>query len=125
MLHIREYLRRERQRLLDEFGAPDFATLLRRALFWVRFYVTVSVALIGILMIGNYFGLVAMWAVVVVLLLLGLQMESKAPAYMYDHWPDQTLLPPNRRNVLPGSRIDTTPRLTSRSRTGRSLPPPG
>ena len=38
MIRIREYLRREAQRLLREFNAPNFRTLLHLAAFWVSFY---------------------------------------------------------------------------------------
>jgi hypothetical protein len=102
MLYVREYLRNERQRLLDEFDAPDFPTLLRRIVFWVRFYIIVFGALIGIMLIGNFFGLAAMAAVVFLLFLCALRMEGSAAVYRGDDWlGSEPRLPPPGKQALP------------------------
>jgi hypothetical protein len=86
---------------LDEFGVADFPTLLRRIAFWVRFYISVGAALIGIMLVGNFFGALAMSAVVFILFVLALNMEGRAPAYMREDWPDQPRLPPSGKQALP------------------------
>jgi hypothetical protein len=57
-------LAREGQRVLQDLNAPDFATLLRRITFWVRFYIGCSIILGGIVAIEEVFGLAAMWIAV-------------------------------------------------------------
>jgi hypothetical protein len=57
-------LAREEQRLLQDLNAPDFARLLRRITFWVRFYIGCSIILGGIVAIEEVFGLPAMWIAV-------------------------------------------------------------
>jgi hypothetical protein len=55
MIHIRKLLAREGQIVLAELGAPDFATLLRRVTFWVRFYIVCGIILGGIVAVGEVF----------------------------------------------------------------------
>ena len=57
---IRKFLAREGRFLLEELGAPDFATLLRRVTFWVRFYIGCGIILGGVVAVEEVFGLAAM-----------------------------------------------------------------
>ena len=57
-------LAREGQRLLEDLNAPDFATLLRRVTFWVRFYIGCGIILGGVVAVEEVFGLAAMWIAV-------------------------------------------------------------
>jgi hypothetical protein len=61
---IRKGLAPEGQILLAELGAPDFAPLLRRATFWVRFYIGCGIILGGVVAVEEVFGLHAMWIAV-------------------------------------------------------------
>jgi hypothetical protein len=57
-------LAREGRWLLQDLNASDFATLLRRVTFWVRFYIGCGIILGGVAAVEEVFGLAAMWIAV-------------------------------------------------------------
>jgi hypothetical protein len=50
---------REGQRLLQDLNAPDFATLLRRAVFYIWLYGSTGIVLGGLVAVYNLFGMSA------------------------------------------------------------------
>jgi hypothetical protein len=124
---IRRFLAREEQRLLEEFNAPDLRTLLLRAIFWAYVTIITTTVLLGLVAIGNMFGLEWMWAAAVIIILLCIRLTRRAPLYSESApfllGSEQTALPPPGKSALPPpSRRALTP--TVRSGTGREALPP-
>ena len=108
---IRKFLTREGQFLLQEFGAPDSRTLLRRALFWLYFYTATATILFGVVAVYELFGVAAMWVAVAALFLFYVWLQNRTGGYggadseMYD-WmgvapPGNPQLPPPGTQALP------------------------
>jgi hypothetical protein len=61
MIRIHQWLTREGKFLLAQLGAPDFATLLRRAVFYIWLYGSTGIVLGGLVAVYNLFGMSAFW----------------------------------------------------------------
>ena len=107
---IRKFLAREGKFLLEELGAPNFRTLLWRAVFWVCFAAFVGGIIFGVLAVGEAFGLRAMYAAIFLLFLLCIRLERRTPVYFDDGDPfmlggDKALPPPGTQALpAPGPR---------------------
>ena len=75
------WLAREGKFLLEELGAPDARTLLRRATFWLYFYVGCGIVMGGIVAVGQLFGLPAMAIAVVGVLLFSVWLQNRTGGY--------------------------------------------
>jgi hypothetical protein len=101
---IRKFLANEGRILLEELGAPDARTLLRRVRFSARFYIKCGILVGGIAAVEEVFGLAAMWIVV-------------AGVYLFHIW----LL-----NRTGGGYVGYAEEmLVLMGDSGPSLPPPG
>jgi hypothetical protein len=120
---IRKFLERERQRLLEEFAAPDISTLFWRAVFWTIAFAIMTAAGLGLAAIYTLWGMEAFWAAVIIVTLFGLWMEGRRPMYLGEDdglWlGDQQTLPPPDKPALPppGARALPPP---SRRQIGRA-----
>ena len=124
---IRKFLAREGKFLLEELGAPDARTLLRRALFWLYFYTATATILFGVVAVYELFGLAAMWIAVAGLFLFYVWLQNRTGGYgcadpeMYD-WmglapPGNPQLPPPGKTLPPPH-----PRQLTRSQSPPALP---
>jgi hypothetical protein len=79
----------------------------RIIIFWVYFFTAVTATLFGVVWVAHTFGLGAMWAVVLLIILLSIRMERHRPSY-FEGGPvvinaDPVLPPPGKRQ-LPAPR---------------------
>jgi hypothetical protein len=97
-------LAREGQRLLQDLNAPDFATLLRRVTFWVRFYIGCGIILGGVVAVAEVFGLAAMFIAVAGLFLFHAWLLNRTGGYSGNAEEMLALmgeLPPPGKRALP------------------------
>jgi hypothetical protein len=81
MIRIRKMLAREGKSLLEELGAPDFATLLRRVTLWVRFYIGCGSIIGAVYAVYVLFGMAAMWIAVAGLFLFHAWLLNRTGGY--------------------------------------------
>jgi hypothetical protein len=110
---IRRFLAREKQRLLEDLGAPNWGTLWRRAAFYGFVWGATLAVLLGLVWLYRIAGIEAMWIAAGAIIVLALWMESRVPVYYSsDIWWLGERLPPPSTGALPSA---STP----------CLPPPG
>jgi hypothetical protein len=132
MVHIRKIPARVGALLLAQFVAPDFRTLVLRAILWVCATSFIFAGLLGLVWVYYTFGLAAMWVAVLGIILLAIQMERRAPVYYGDaDWlgSDPALPPPGTPQIGRASTAiarrssNTSPTVSGRqdnnSRPGR------